>query len=463
MLRRFRRFAFLFPAALGLAAAAPMGACSPANEKGVTGTKDSGVGDTATTTEDTGLVNPEDSGIVLPETAPNPDATSGCTDDNDCDGYKAGVDCDDNDKTVNPEAYDFPGDDLDNDCNGTKDDPVTDCAATVATATDPVNYARALDLCPQKSITKTGKPFDPVVSGTWGQITGTLPPTTIKTNVLKQTKILPQFGDNLARKGANLIALSTGTVGATDPRNPTNGAINANYVQDPCTAIPIVAADCKSLTSGTSGGSSLTLTANDYAELKLSVKVPSNANAMLLDFSFFSTEFNEFWKSNYNDGFFVLVTSQKLKGINVAKDAKGLGITVNSGYFQLCPKSPGPAGLDTGKLGGLANCVGEPTDPTGAIFGSLKGTGFAGDLLTPASTDDTTAGVSDSTKKYVYGGASGWLTSKFGVTPGESLIIRFIIFDTGDGILDSAVLLDNIRWEKAPPATVDPVVERPPA
>ena len=30
---------------------------------------------------------------------------------------------------------------------------------------------------------------------------------------------------------------------------------------------------------------------------------------------------------------------------NVAKDAKGLAITVNSGFFQLCPKAPGPAGM----------------------------------------------------------------------------------------------------------------------
>lgn len=459
MRRPLRPFILALPA---LAALAVLSACSPASDKTSSPVgKDSGA-DGAIPGDDTGITI-DDSGIVLPDTGPLPDASTGCTDDFDCDGYKTAVDCDDHDKTINPEAYDFAGDDLDNDCNGTKDDPVTECAGTVAAATDPVNYARSLELCPQKSTTKAGKVFDPVVSGAWGKLTATFPlPATINTNVVKQTGRLPKFGDNLARKGADLVALSTGVLGGNDPRNPANGAINGSSVQDPCTAVPITAADCKSLTSGTSGGS-LTLSANDYAELKLTVKVPSNANAMMVDFSFFSTEFNEFWKSNYNDGFFVLVTSQKLKGINVAKDAKGLGITVNSGYFQLCPKTPGPAGLDPGKLGGLANCVGAPTDPAGAIFGSLNGTGFSGDLLSPPTTDDTAMGVSDGTKKYIYGGASGWLTSKFGVTPGEQLVIRFVLFDTGDGILDSAVLLDNIRWEKAPPATVDPVVERPPA
>ena len=43
--------------------------------------------------------------------------------------------------------------------------------------------------------------------------------------------------------------------------------------------------------------------------------------------------------------FFVLVTSKNFQGTNVAKDQNGLAVTVNSGFFQLCPVAPGPSGL----------------------------------------------------------------------------------------------------------------------
>jgi hypothetical protein len=407
----------------------------------------------------------DDVGFNVDDVGKNPTDTpsSGCKTPDDCDGdgYKTANDCNDLDGTINPEAYDFPGDMIDNDCDGTVDNPVVNCAATSGTATDPVNYGRTLDLCPQNSVTSTGKKFDPLVTASWGKITSAF--GTINTS-MKQVGRQAKFGNNVARSGADLVALSTGTLNAKDPRDPVQGGINNSVsVTAPCAAIGINAADAKSLTAGTTGGSCATLSANDYAELKLTVKVPSNANAMLFDFSFFSTEFNEFWKSNYNDGFFVLVNSKNLAGINVAKDSAGLGITVNSGYFQLCPASPGPAGLSATKVGGLKNCVGQPTDPAAKILGSLTGTGFAGELLATPSTDDTTKGFVDTAGKYVYGGSSGWLSSKFGVTPGETMTIRFIIFDTGDNVLDSAVILDNIRWEKAPPSTVDPVVERPPS
>ncbi len=466
-----RRTLSLFALSLAVTAfAVPSAGCSAGNDKGgslILG-KDSGTpsgDDTGGPGDDTGSFDPDTgNGLMGADIGVNPTdaATGGCkaVDDCDGDGYKAAQDCNDLDGTINPEAYDFPGDMIDNDCDGTVDNPVTNCAATTSTATDAVNFARTLDLCPQRSTTNAGTKFDPIVSATWGQISGGL--STIKTNP-KQVGRLAAFGDNAARNGADLMGMSTGAIGSKDPRSPTLGALGTGSVLNPCGAVPINAADAKSLTGSTTGGSCATLTANDYAELKLNVKVPSNANAMLFDFSFFSTEFNEFWKSDFNDGFFVLVTSKNLKGINVAKDATGAGITVNSGFFQLCPASPGPANLDPAKAGALKNCVGEPIDPAGKILGSLKGTGFAGDLLATPSTNDTSPGYSDPTLTYVYGGSSGWLSSKFGVTPGETLVIRFIIFDTGDNRLDSAVILDNIRWEKAPPTTVDPVVERPPS
>ena len=45
------------------------------------------------------------------------------------------------------------------------------------------------------------------------------------------------------------------------------------------------------------------------------------------------------------------------------------------------------------------------------------------------------------------GGATGWLTTTTPVTPGETATLRFILFDEGDEILDSAVVIDNFQWQ----------------
>jgi hypothetical protein len=47
------------------------------------------------------------------------------------------------------------------------------------------------------------------------------------------------------------------------------------------------------------------------------------------------------------------------------------------------------------------------------------------------------------------GGSTGWLSTTAPIQPGEDVILRFVIFDEGDGVLDSAVLLDNFQWGAA--------------
>ncbi|MCA9658363.1 MAG: hypothetical protein KC486_08465, partial [Myxococcales bacterium] len=44
------------------------------------------------------------------------------------------------------------------------------------------------------------------------------------------------------------------------------------------------------------------------------------------------------------------------------------------------------------------------------------------------------------------GGGTGWLTMSGNVTPGETMEIRFTIWDTGDSVWDSLVLLDSWEW-----------------
>ncbi len=391
--------------------------------------------------------NLDDGGLTLDSVPPPAETTPGCKAPGDCDGdgYSPPADCNDTDATINPEAYDFADDGIDNDCDGTKDNPVTSCTVTPGSGVA-LDFGRAADLCPQRSKTKSGKPFDPLAKAEFGSVGAS-------STHADAVKIVSALGGNKPRMGDTLFGMQSGPFGSTKPREAK--AYDFFPVTDACKAIPLNTEDCKSLSNGVAPLPGFGAQVQDWAEVRLFIQVPSNAQAMLFDFAYFSTEFNEYWNSPFNDAFWALVTSGKIKGANVAKDAKGLALTVNSGFFQLCPKSPGPSGLD--KVPALANCVGVDGDAAVKVFGTLKGTYFDGQGI--GSTDDT---VMSGGKKYIYGGGSGWLTTKFGVDPGEKIVVRFIVHDTSDGILDSAAIVDNIRWEKAPPKVITGETERPP-
>ena len=47
------------------------------------------------------------------------------------------------------------------------------------------------------------------------------------------------------------------------------------------------------------------------------------------------------------------------------------------------------------------------------------------------------------------GGSTGWLTTTAPIAPNEDITLRFVIFDEGDGVLDSSVLIDNFQWGAA--------------
>ncbi len=377
------------------------------------------------------------------------------TADCDRDGYTAPADCDDTDGTVNPEAYDFPGDGIDNDCDGTKDNPVETCETQPAQSPGtPEDFARAADLCAQPSMTLAGTRFDPLVKAAWGSVRGYGSGQRIWVSETKerQVDIVSSFGANATRRGRTMVGLSNGPWGTRTPRSSPALDPAGFDLADACADIPLTPKDCASLSAGTPAGHGISV--QDWAELTLWIKVPTNARAVAFDFAFFSTEFNQFWNAALNDAFFVLVTSAKLQGENVAKDASGLAISVNSGFFQLCPRAPGPPGLSPDKSAALAHCVGNAGDPAQNVVGTLMGTGFDGSGESPF---DGTATSNDGTSRYIYGGGSGWLTAKFSVTPGESIVMRVIVHDTFDGLKDSAVLLDALRWE----ATSSDGVDRP--
>ena len=207
------------------------------------------------------------------------------------------------------------------------------------------------------------------------------------------------YGTNLKPKeGKNVVVLSSGVAAAKGQAGYKVPQSGTSFSN----SAPYPNVKCKN--SGT---------VYDYTEWVLKLQVPTNVQAFSFEFNFMSSEYPEWVGSKFNDKFLAILDSKKFKG-NVSFDSKGNCISINNAFFTVCNKC---AGGDAG----------------------LLGTGYEGGV----------------------GGGTGWLTTTSPVTPGETITLRFIVFDEGDHILDSAVILDNFRWQTTAatggvPSTVRP-------
>ncbi|HTJ83407.1 MAG TPA: hypothetical protein VL400_16925, partial [Polyangiaceae bacterium] len=104
----------------------------------------------------------------------------------------------------------------------------------------------------------------------------------------------------------------------------------------------------------------------------------------------------------------------------------------NTGLFRQCLN--GPTGCGGGSVAGNTN--------TCLMTTQLAGTGF--DVVNPAPKFTNDPGYCGSSN--LSGGATGWLTTSGNVVPGETVELRFVIWDTGDQWYDSTVLLDDFQW-----------------
>ena len=160
-------------------------------------------------------------------------------------------------------------------------------------------------------------------------------------------------------------------------------------------------------------------TANDTntfnpAALEVKIRVPTNAKSLKFKFDFYTSEFPSFVCSQYNDFFVALQDppSPNAQSGNVSFDSQGNPVSVNNGYLEVC--SPQEAG---GKQ-----------FPCKLGTSELQGTGF-----------DESA-------------ATGWLETVSPVKPGSIVTLRFAVWDMGDAVLDSTVLIDDFQFS-AEPAT----------
>ena len=309
--------------------------------------------------------------------------------DPDGDGYPLGVDCNECDPNTNPGAYDVPGNNLDEDCSGIADDSAACDTKLPITANDPFDAAKAIGLCKKSDESK----------GSWGVISAKwVKPDGVALTNFDGVGILDKFGVNAPQAGKSLLALSSGTARA--PTDPGYEPIdNKKYTSGTPAGYPKESRACPRLKTGA---------AHDGVALELQIRVPASAHSISYQQNFFTSEYPTWICTEYND-FFVTMMDPKpaaLSDGNIAFDQDGNPISVNNSLLQVC------------------------------AVGTYKGKTFNCPLGTTALSD---TGFEDHA-------ATGWLTTSAPVEPGSEITLRFAIWDSGDGILDSTVLLDDFKF-----------------
>ena len=343
-------------------------------------------------------------------------------DDNDMDGdgyYGCDDDCDDTDININPGAGRVCSNGKDNDCSGKIDADEDGDGDGFAGCKDCNDYDP--DINPNE-FDSPGDMMDNDCDG----VTDEIPPpcdvpglntnnaadyakaidlcigvkssTFAKAAASNSHAIHTSYGpQNTAKAKPNLAVISSGVAAAKGQPGYQNPQSGKAFSNS--AAYPKV--NCKK-----SGN------VYDYTEWKLVLKVPGGATAFSFQFNFMSSEYPEWVNSKYDDKFLAVLDSQKFKG-NISFDSKGKCISINSAFFTVCK---------------------------GCKYGDaqLAGTGYEGGI----------------------GGGTGWLKTTAPVTPGETITLSFIVFDEGDHILDSVVLIDDFQWEQGAttggPSTVRP-------
>lgn len=345
--------------------------------------------------------------------------------DADGDGWtQCGGDCCDspvqgcsNPALVNPGAFEVVGNGVNDDCDMATSDSVAPPACSTTskfTGLIALDVAQAIDLCQ----TTTANP--PLLQKKWGVITSSFrnpdntPPNAATLPIMtdRQAAILMNYGTGgiVPKKGPTMAGLSTGYMrDANDPGYPgvldfhTNGLTSTpppGYLAAHGGALPSSAGCSGSCISGSG--------ANDGTDVRLTIRVPTNALSFSYQFKFISYEYMIYACSLYNDFYLALLQSSAM-GIpadkSISFDGLGNPVSVNNGFFDVCQPM---------------TCY---TCPAG--YGELAGTGM-----------DNGGN----------GGATKWLTTQAPVVPGETMQIEFILFDVEDNNYDSVTLIDNFQW-----------------
>lgn len=412
-------YAFCGVALISLASA---GACSATGGTGQFSTNGTGGASTESSSSNgQGGINLGSGGTIG-----NPDIDPPCdfkdpSGDHDGDGFTVGDgDCNDCSAAMNPGAQDFADNHVDEDCDGAFDNNPTACDTGLSvTSNSAVDAAKALGICQvakgkswglvsAQYVTADGQPLDNYDSQGIGH------------------GLLNGFGPNVhPQEGQTLLALSSGT--ARQPSDPGYDSVSGHdkgYETGAPPGYPKESPACPNVQTGEP---------HDSAGLLVKIKSPTNAKSLKFNLDFYTYEWPGYICSQFND-FFVAMMTPVPKGQgdgNISFDTKGNLISVNAGFLEVCGCSGGPPCQTTG-------------GPFACKLGSaqLQNTGF----------DD--GGDSSA--------ATGWLATTSPIqVPGAEISLLFAVWDSGDGVLDSTILLDNFTFDVDAAVTTTAPVDVP--
>ncbi len=386
------------------------------------GARDSGSPPPDTSRDATGALDTHAMRDSAPDTRPEV-CEPGAGSDLDGDGFPFERDCDDCDRNVNPGAFDAPGNDMDEDCDGA-DAVVSRCDEGLAIDSgDPMDAARAIGLCRRSEGFSWG-----VVNAFYTTASGT-----VLTRSPLQRGLLSDFGTVSPLEGESMLALSSGAArtpgqdGYTSECDDFNGGLSEPYPP----GFPVRSAACPGVRSGD---------VFDSIALEIEILVPTNAYGFRFNTTFYTYEYPAYICDAFNDVFAVLRQEDDGPLQNIAFDERGEPISVNNSLFTVCTP---------GFHGGRDFSCGRGRD-------ALRSTGFEGEAM--CGTVDVFGRPVDVRD---VGGATGWLTTFAPVTGGSRLTLRFAIWDSGDGELDSLALIDRFEWELSEEARLDAPSTRP--
>jgi len=166
---------------------------------------------------------------------------------------------------------------------------------------------------------------------------------------------------------------------------------------------------------------------HDDAAIEVRLRPPPEAQGFSFDFAFYTLEWPSYVCSGFNDLFLALLAPAPAGAAdgNVSFDPLGNLISVNNALLGACSCDAGTC-YDEGKefpcpceAGGKAYTCPLGADP-------LAGSGFDA------------------------GGGTGWLVTSSPLEPRAEITLRWAIYDSGDGIVDSTTLVDNWQWLTEP-------------
>lgn len=353
-------------------------------------------------------------------------SASGTTDP-DGDGFTgADGDCDNSNPAVNPGAFEVPGNDLDDDCNGQVDDAATECDADLGPVLSNAQDAvRVLGLCnigaPAKGA-KIGQRRQGVITASWSNVAGAFhasPPVTGASTTL-QIGSLPNFGSaTTAQDGQRLLAMSSGIARATGQESaPAAQCSNTTSFGSATTqppGFPKPSAICEP------GGAP-----NDAIAIDVTLRVPNNAKSFSVRYKFFTCEYPQFTCTDFNDIFALIMTPSPLASGDPMADATNTTANV---VFE-SREDGGKNVINANNTSLLTACKPATAAPKHLACqneSGLAGSGFEGHA------------------------ATGWLEAKVPVptfADGDDRVItlRYAIWDSRDNALDSTVAIDRFRW-----------------